>query len=55
VYNVMGAEVATLVQGDQTAGTYMVGWDAGDLSNGVYFCRLETGEFSRTIKMVLLK
>jgi hypothetical protein len=55
VYNVMGAEVTNLVDGDQSAGAYTVRWDARDLSNGVYFCRLLAGEFSMTVKMVLLK
>lgn len=55
VYNVVGAEVATLVQDHQAAGVYTVRWDARDMSNGVYFCRLRAGEFSKTLKMVLLK
>jgi uncharacterized Zn ribbon protein len=55
VYNVLGHEVATLVDADREANFYMVCWDAGDLAGGVYFCRLRAGGFSRTIKMVFLK
>jgi len=55
VYNVLGAEVATLVDGDQKANFYTVSWDAKDLASGVYFCTLTTGDFKAVKKMVLLK
>jgi hypothetical protein len=55
VYNVLGAEVATLVDASQKAGVYSARWDARDLASGVYFCRLQAGEFSKTVKMVLLR
>jgi hypothetical protein len=55
VYNVLGAEVATLVDVHQEANFYTVSWDAGELASGVYFCRLQGGEFGKTIKMILLK
>jgi len=55
VYNVLGAEVATLVDAQQKASFYMVRWDAGNLASGVYFCRLQAGDFNKTIKMILLK
>jgi len=55
VYNVLGAEVATLVDGDQKANFYTVSWDAKDLASGVYFCTLTAGDFKAVKKMVLLK
>jgi len=55
IYNVRGAQVATLVDRPHQAGTYTVRWEAGDLASGVYFCRLEAGAFSASRKMVLLR
>jgi hypothetical protein len=55
VYNVLGAEVATLVNADQKANFYTVSWDARDLASGVYFCTLTAGDFKAVKKMVLLK
>jgi hypothetical protein len=55
VYNVLGAEVATLVDADQKANFYTVSWDAKDLASGVYFCTLTAGDFKAVKKMVLLK
>jgi hypothetical protein len=55
VYNVLGAEVATLVDADQKANFYTVSWDARDLASGVYFCTLTAGDFKAVKKMVLLK
>jgi hypothetical protein len=55
VYNVQGAQVATLAEADQKVGFYTVRWDAEEQASGVYFCVLTAGEFSRTIKMVLMK
>jgi hypothetical protein len=55
VFNVLGAEVATLVDADQQANFYTVSWDAKDLASGVYFCTLTAGDFKAVKKMVLLK
>ena len=59
VYNLLGVEVATLVNGRQEAGSYTVpfGINNGtfDLSSGVYFYRLEAGSFVSTKKLVLMK
>ena len=55
VYNIMGQEVMQLVNEDQTAGKYIVDFDAQNLQSGVYFYRLQTGKFVETKKMLLLK
>jgi M6 family metalloprotease-like protein len=55
VYDMIGKEVATLVNGKQTAGDYSVAFDASRLSSGVYMYRLQSGSFAQTKKMVLLK
>jgi hypothetical protein len=55
VYNVLGAEVATLVDAHQAADRYVVHWDARDLASGVYFCHITAGDFQKTIKMLLMK
>ena len=63
IYNILGQEVATLVDEPKEAGYYTVTWDASDMSSGVYFYHLtmggpsrENGEvFSATKRMVLIK
>jgi hypothetical protein len=55
IYDLLGKEVAILLQQDLTAGTYSVQWNAGGLSSGVYFCRLESAARFDTKKLVLSK
>ena len=55
VYNVLGEEVAALVDGEQAAGAFTTTWDASDLPSGVYFYRLTAGEYVQTRKMVLMR
>jgi len=55
VYNVIGQEVATLVNEYQTAGTYSVKFDASKLATGMYLYRITSGEFSQVKKMLLVK
>jgi hypothetical protein len=55
VYNLLGQLVETIFQGEQQTGSHSLIWDAGDLASGVYFARLEAGEYSQSVKMVLLK
>ncbi len=55
VYNTLGVEVATLVNESLNEGSYKVKFDASGLSSGVYFYKIETGEFSDVRKMTLVK
>jgi len=55
VYDVLGNEVATLVNEEKPAGSYEVHFNAAELSSGIYFYELQTGNFVGTKKMILLK
>lgn len=60
VFNILGNQVRTLVDASMPAGTYVARWDGRSESNepmpsGVYFCRLKSGSFEETKKMLLLK
>ncbi len=55
IYNIVGQEVATLVNEVQKAGIHNVKFGASNLSSGVYFYRLTAGDFTSVKKMVLLK
>ncbi|MCB2199911.1 carboxypeptidase regulatory-like domain-containing protein [bacterium] len=55
VYNMLGQEVARLVDGQMQAGYHNVSFDASRLASGVYFYRLETPGFTKMRKMVLVK
>jgi hypothetical protein len=55
VYDLLGREVALLVNERQAAGSYNVTFDAGRLASGTYLYRITAGQFVQTRKMVLLK
>jgi hypothetical protein len=55
VYDILGREVATLVNEVQDPGQYQVRWDARSVSTGVYFARMQAGEFSTVKRMLLVK
>ncbi|HEX2786330.1 MAG TPA: kelch repeat-containing protein [Ignavibacteria bacterium] len=55
VYDILGKEVATLVNGFQNAGNFVVEFDASRLASGAYFYRLEVNGFVNTKKMLLIK
>jgi predicted extracellular nuclease len=55
IYNILGQEVATLVNEYQTNGVYSVKFDASKLSSGMYLYRITSGDFSQVKKMLLLK
>jgi len=55
VYDVIGNEIASLVNEEMPAGRYEVDFDASGLTSGIYFYRLKVGNFVETKKMTLLK
>ncbi len=55
VYDLLGKELATLVNSEQSAGNYAVEFNGSNLSTGVYFYRLQIGNFIDTKKMILAK
>ncbi len=55
IYDILGREVATLVDGKEAAGFHSAILNAGKLASGAYFCRLEAGAMTAVRKMVLVK
>jgi hypothetical protein len=55
VYDVLGREVATLVNEVKEPGTYTVQFDGSNLASGVYFYRLSAGSYLATHKMILMR
>jgi hypothetical protein len=55
LYNLLGEEMATLVNEEKVAGYYKVEFNAATLPSGVYFYQLRAGDFVQTKKMLLLK
>jgi len=55
VYDVLGREIATLVNKEQPAGSYEVEFHGVSLTSGVYYYRITTGSFIETKKMILIK
>jgi hypothetical protein len=55
VYDILGKEVVRLVSEEKSAGKYIIDFNASYLSSGVYFYKLEAGDFTETRRMVVLK
>lgn len=55
VYDILGREVAALVNEEKPSGTYEVQFDASSLSSGIYFYEMRAGNFSSVQKMILMK
>lgn len=55
IYNILGREIATLLDKEQEMGTYKIQFDASYLSSGVYFYRLQSGNYAVTKKLILLR
>jgi hypothetical protein len=55
VYDVLGRKIATLVDGEQSAGTHSVMFNAAGISSGTYFYRFQAGMYGETKKFTVLK
>jgi len=55
IYDLLGREIKTLVNEDKSQGSYRVEFNAGYLASGVYFYRMQAGNFAQTKKLILLK
>ena len=55
VYNVLGKEIATLVNEEKPAGNYEIKFDASKLASGIYYYQMRVSEYVETKKMILLK
>jgi hypothetical protein len=55
VYNLLGQRVGTLVNRWQAPGHYSAVWEAGEIPSGIYFFRMQTGDFSQTRKAALIR
>jgi hypothetical protein len=55
MFDILGREVAVMKDGMIEAGSHRVIFDGSNLASGIYFARLDAGEFSQTKKLMLLK
>jgi uncharacterized protein (DUF362 family) len=55
IYDINGREIETLIEGEVPAGEHRLQWSAQGLASGVYLCRMQTKDFSDTIKMIYQK
>jgi len=55
IYDLLGRELTRLIENELRAGTYIINWNASNYPSGVYFYKLEAGEFTSVNKMVLIK
>lgn len=55
IFDAMGKETETLVNGTLNSGTYQIKWNAGKYSSGVYYCKLIAGDYAATKKMLYIK
>ena len=55
IYDITGREIETLIEGEVPSGEHRLQWSAKGLASGVYLCRMDTKDFSETIKMIYQK
>lgn len=55
IVNTLGQDIAVLVSDNLTPGTHSFQWNAGNIASGVYYYRLQAGDFTLTKKLILAK
>jgi hypothetical protein len=55
VYDILGKEIATLINGELNAGQFQIEFNSKNVASGIYYCQLKSGNFLKTIKMIFMK
>ena len=55
IYDILGREISTLVNDYKQSGSYEIEWNASNYASGIYFYKIEAGDFITTKKMLLIK
>ncbi|MDR3628093.1 MAG: T9SS type A sorting domain-containing protein, partial [Ignavibacteriaceae bacterium] len=55
VYDILGKEISTLVNGFKNKGKYTISFNGTSLTSGIYICKIQAGNYSKSIKMILMK
>lgn len=55
IYNPLGQNITTLINERQTAGYKTIHWNTSSVANGIYFCRIQAGDYTETKRIMLLK
>jgi len=55
IFNILGQQVTVLRDANQPAGRYQLTWNPQQAASGLYFIRLDAGNFHKTVKCLLLK
>jgi Secretion system C-terminal sorting domain len=55
IYDIVGKEVMTIVNEFKTGGSYIISFNASNLSSGIYYYKMKAGDFEQVRKMVLIK
>ncbi|PJB01659.1 MAG: hypothetical protein CO127_02640, partial [Ignavibacteria bacterium CG_4_9_14_3_um_filter_36_18] len=55
VFDVLGREIKTLLNEEMSSGEYEITFDGNNLASGIYYCVLRAGDYSKSIKLVLMK
>ncbi len=55
IYNIVGNDIYTVVNGKLEAGQYTMHWDAGSCPTGIYFAVFRAGEYTKTVKLIVIK
>ena len=55
IFNVSGLQIANLQSGEMDAGYHSIRWTADNFPSGVYFCRLTSGNYEKSVKLLMLR
>ena len=55
INDITGRNVITLIEGEVSSGNHRLQWSTNGLASGIYFCRMKTKDYMKTIKMIFQK